>query len=199
MTQLGRLWQLIEARTQRGADTDAIDAEIWNRFGEEHTVMFTDLVGFSRQVAKFGIVHFLQIIHETNLLVEPIIAAHAGRIVKLEADSLLVLFPNAANAITCAVAMQRACRDASVGREPEEQLLLCIGLGHGRVLCIGDEDVFGHAVNLASRLGEDTAKSHEILATDTVKIAAGDVPGITWEEHEVDLAGDMPCWTIRYS
>jgi adenylate cyclase len=198
MSELARLWQMIEARAQPGADQETIDAEIWNRFGEEHTVMFTDLVGFSRQVAEFGIVHFLQVIHETNLIVEPIIAAHGGRIVKLEADSLLVLFASAPSAITCAVAMQHACRAASANRKREEQLLLCIGIGHGRVLCIGDEDVFGHAVNLASRLGEDTAKAHEILVTDTARMAAGDVPGVTWEERSVDLAGDMPCWSARY-
>jgi adenylate cyclase len=55
------------------------------------------------------------------------------------------------------------------------QVLLCVGLGHGTVLRIGDHDVFGTEVNAASKLGEDEARAGEILATDAfVKIAGID-------------------------
>lgn len=55
-----RLWRLIEERTRPGADTQALDKRIWDLFGETWAVMFTDLSIFSRQVANFGIIHFLQ-------------------------------------------------------------------------------------------------------------------------------------------
>ncbi len=54
-----RLWQLVEQRTQPGADHVRIDERIWDLFGEEWSVMLTDLSGFSRRVAEFGIIHFL--------------------------------------------------------------------------------------------------------------------------------------------
>ena len=40
-----RLASLMEARSQEGADTDAIDRRIWDLFGERWAVMFTDLSG----------------------------------------------------------------------------------------------------------------------------------------------------------
>lgn len=48
----------------------------------------------------------------------------------------------------------------------EDAVLLCLGLGYGEVLRIGDADVFGAEVNAASKLGEDAAKAGEILMTD---------------------------------
>src|SRR5260221_11772408 len=87
-----RLWQLIEGRTRAGADVTRIDQRIWDLFGEEWAVMFTDLSGFSRQVAAFGIIHFLQVIHEKKKLLSPIVAAHDGILIKVEADSFLIIF-----------------------------------------------------------------------------------------------------------
>ncbi len=58
-----RLWRMIEERAQPGVDTAALDQRIWDLFGEEWAIMFTDLAGFSRQVEAFGILHFLQVIH----------------------------------------------------------------------------------------------------------------------------------------
>ena len=71
-----RLWELVDQRTQPGADVQRIDQRIWDLFGEDWAIMFTDLSGFSRQVAAFGIIHFLQIIHEQNRILLPIVAQH---------------------------------------------------------------------------------------------------------------------------
>lgn len=177
-----RLWKLVEERMQTGADTVVIDQRIWDLFGEEWAVLFTDLAGFSRHVAKFGIIHFLQVILEQKRLLLPIIEKHDGILIKIEADSLLVLFKKPAQAFACAVAMQRVCQSVSARRQPEEQLVLCVGIGHGKLLKIGDDDVFGHEVNIASKLGEDTAKADEILVTAAARAAIGDVAGVTWEE-----------------
>lgn len=55
-----RLEKLIEERLKPKADQARVDEKIWNLFGERWAVMFTDLSGFSRRVADFGIIHFLQ-------------------------------------------------------------------------------------------------------------------------------------------
>ncbi len=172
-----RLWRLIEARTKPGADVDAIDRRIWDLFGEDWAVMFTDLSGFSRQVERFGIIHFLQVIHEHKKLLLPIVESQDGLLVKQEGDSFLILFRRPERAVDCALMMQRACRQYNVDRKPEEQLLLCVGIGFGRVLRIGDADVWGKEVNTASKLGEDTAKSGEILVTESVRAAVAQAGG----------------------
>jgi class 3 adenylate cyclase len=164
-----RLENLIEERLKTGADKDAIDRRIWDLFGEEWCIMFTDLSGFSRNVAKFGIIHFLQTIFESERLLVPVLEAHDGILLKSEGDSLLVIFRKAAKAVRAAVAMQKILRNYNTEKLPEEQVLLCVGLGFGPVLRIGDSDVFGAEVNAASKLGEDTAEAGEILVTAAVR------------------------------
>ena len=73
-----RLWQLIEARTHPGADKKQIDERVWDLFGEDWAVMFTDLSGFSRHTAAFGIIHFLQVIFEKKRLLLPIVQANTA-------------------------------------------------------------------------------------------------------------------------
>jgi len=178
-----RLWNLIEERSRPGADVAAIDRRIWDLFGEEWSIMFTDLSGFSRRVNEFGILHFLQVIHEHHKLLLPIVDDFDGLLIKSEGDSFLLLFRRPERALACALEMQAACKRYNVDRKPEEQILLCIGLGYGRVLRIGDSDVWGREVNLASKLGEDTARANEILVTQAVKDAlpASD----TWSFQDV--------------
>lgn len=160
-----RLEKLIEARTQADADKDLLDARIWELFGEQWAVMFTDLSGFSRRVNDYGIVHFLQTIYESHRLLVPCIDQHNGILLKIEGDSMLVIFKRPERALECALAMQSTLRSYNMRKAPNEQVLLCIGMGYGDMLKIGDEDVFGAEVNAASKLGEDTAGPGEILIT----------------------------------
>jgi class 3 adenylate cyclase len=164
-----RLEQLIAQRLEKGADKEAIDKRVWDLLGETWAVMYTDLSGFSRRVAEFGIIQFLQTIYESLRLFIPCIEAHDGILLKAEADSLLVIFRRPELAMRSAVAMQRATRDYNRDVAPEEHVLLCVGLGYGDVLRIGDEDVFGAEVNAASKLGEDTARAHDILVTENFR------------------------------
>jgi class 3 adenylate cyclase len=188
-----RLWQLVEERMQPDADLEAIDQRIWDLFGEEWAVVFTDLSGFSRQVAKFGIIHFLQIIREQQRMLLPLVGAHDGILIKAEADSFLLLFKKPQQALRCCVAMQKACQTYSARRAAEEQVILCCGIGFGRILKIGDDDVFGHEVNLASKLGEDVAEANEILVTRAVMSAVNE----KWEEQHREYAGEQICWRLQ--
>ncbi|MBM9502101.1 adenylate/guanylate cyclase domain-containing protein [Leptospira sp. 201903071] len=163
-----RLEKLIQDRLQPGADKTLVDQRIWDLFGEEWCVMFTDLSGFSRGVEKFGIIHFLQTIHESERILIPIIEDHDGILLKSEGDSFLVIFRNVGKGIESAIKMQQILINYNQDKIPEEKILLCVGLGFGKVLKIGDTDVFGSEVNTASKLGEDTAEAGEILVTQSV-------------------------------
>lgn len=173
-----RLAALLEQRVAPGADHAAIDQRIWNLFGERWAVVFTDLSGFSRHVADYGITHFLQTIHESERVLFPVIEAHDGILLKVEGDSLMIIFRNPERAVSAAVAMQRTLVDYNAGRADNEQVLLCIGIGYGDMLRIGDDDVFGAEVNAASKLGEDTAGPREILVTGNVLDVALTVDGV---------------------
>ena len=178
------LAQLLSRRRAEPANRAAIDAAIDARFGRQHVVMFTDLVGFSRTVEAFGILHFLQLIQEAEELFLPLIQHHGGRCVKREGDSLLAVFDLPADALACSAAMNEATRRVNPGRSPEERIEVCIGLGFGRVLCIGNDDIWGAELNAASKLGEEMAKGGEVLVTnafrDALRLA---MPDAAFEEH----------------
>lgn len=193
-----RLDKLIEERIKPGSDKDAIDARIWDLFGESWAIMFTDLAGFSRRVAEFGVIHFLQTIHEAQRLLVPCIDRHDGILLKMEGDSMLVIFRRATRALSCAIDMQRTLKAYNEDKADTEDVLLCIGLGYGRVLRIGDNDVFGAEVNAASKLGEDTAKAWEILITDSVRNAVGEVPGVRFDECDTVVPGAVRAFRVAY-
>lgn len=167
-----RLEKLIGERLSPGADKAAIDRRIWRLFGETWAVLYTDLAGFSRNVAEFGIIHFLQTIYESHRLLVPIIEKENGILLKTEGDSLIVMFRNVNDAIRCALAMQACTRTYNATRIDAEKVLLCVGIGYGEVLRVGDSDIFGAEVNAACKLGEDTAKAGEIMVTGAAAAAA---------------------------
>ncbi len=193
-----RLERLIQERLQPGADKARIDQRIWDLFGEDWCVMFTDLSGFSRQVAEFGIIHFLQIIHESERLLIPVIEDYEGILLKVEGDSFLVIFRNPQKAMRCAIGLQQLLEQYNRERTPEEKILLCVGLGYGRMLRIGDSDVFGAEVNAASKLGEDMAKAGEILVTGSFRAHCGEMPEIRYIPFDHPPPGADSAFSVRY-
>ncbi|MFH0867119.1 MAG: adenylate/guanylate cyclase domain-containing protein [Bacteroidota bacterium] len=168
-----KLKYYITERVRPDACKNEIDQRIWSLFGEKTAVMYTDLEGFSRGVVEFGIIHFLQIIFESQKLYCPCIDKFDGLLIKAEGDSMLIVFREINKAVECAVEMQRITFDYNLTKEDAEKILLCIGLGYGDCLKIGDADIFGAEVNAASKLGEDTARASEILVTADFRNAYG--------------------------
>jgi len=193
-----RLQKLIAARIEAAADRDAIDQRIWDLFGEEWCIMATDLAGFSRNVAEFGIIHFLQTIYESERILIPVIEKHDGILLKVEGDSFFVIFRNVQKAIRASIEMQRTTVRYNAARVPQEHVLLCVGLGFGRVLRIGDADVFGAEVNAASKLGEDIARASEILVTKAVRDAATSIDGISFEPIDDVPPGAEAAFRVLY-
>lgn len=189
---------MAERLAATGEGKDDVDRRIWDLFGEEWCIMNTDLAGFSRGVADFGIIHFLQTIFEAERVLIPVVELHDGILLKVEGDSFMIIFRNVQKALRAAVEMQRTLRAYNLDKPPEEHVLLGVGLGFGRVLRIGDADVFGVEVNSACILGEDTARAFEILITGAVRDAAEDMEGMTFEEIDVVPPGAGRAYRVVY-
>ena len=101
-------------------------------------------------------------------------------------------------ALDCAVAMQRTLKAYNRDKADEERVLLCVGLGYGAMLRIGDSDVYGVEVNAASKLGEDQAKAWEILATETVRTQAQGMKGLRFEPLAEGPVGVGTCYRVDY-
>lgn len=158
--------------------------------------MATDLSGFSRGVAEFGIIHFLQTIYESERILIPIVESHDGVLLKVEGDSFFVIFRNVEKALHASIEMQQTIARYNESRSAEEHVLLGIGLGFGRVLRIGDEDVFGVEVNSACILGETYADAYGILVTQAVRERAGD--DVEFEPFEYVPPGAGGAYRVRY-
>jgi len=67
--------------------------------------MMTDLTGFSRRVAEYGIINFLQTIYDSERMLLQVIEQHEDFLLKTDGDSLLVIFANRKKALQCAIVM----------------------------------------------------------------------------------------------
>jgi class 3 adenylate cyclase len=94
----------------------------------------------------------------------PALLRRGGRLLSARADNLLLTYPDALSAALAARQAQRLLRHRNRARKPRDRFHLCMGIDAGPVVELAD-DVFGTAVNLASKLGEDLADRDEILLT----------------------------------
>ncbi len=124
-------------------------------------VLFTDVVGSTRLVERFGDSDAHRVLRRHFELLRMAIAEHSGHEVKNLGDGLMVVFAAATDALTCAAAMQSA-----VAREGEP-LGLRIGVHAGEAVREHD-DYFGTPVIIARRLC-DSAHAGQTLVSEPVQ------------------------------
>ncbi len=160
------------------------------------TLLFTDLVGSTELLARAGDERAQRIFGAHHRLLADAVAAHGGDEVKWLGDGLMVAFPSAADAVACAIAMQRASRRPVQG----EHLAIRVGLNAGEALR-DVTDYFGTAVVVARRLC-DRAEGGQILCTDLVAGLLGGRPGFHFAElGRLELKGvaaPVPVLEVRY-
>jgi len=142
----------------------ALDARGLGVLARPLAIVYTDTDDFTHRAARDGILHFLMCFDRALRQLRPGITRNGGRVVKIEADSLMLAFPDPPSACRGVDAMEQALRRVNRGRPTNEQLAFSYGIGFGQVLELED-DVFGLEVNLASKLGEDLARPGEVLLT----------------------------------
>jgi adenylate cyclase len=108
-------------------------------------ILAADVVGYSTMVGadEPGTLARVRALRADGI--EPLAAAHAGRLFKTTGDGYLVEFASAVQALRCAIAIQEALRAQADG------LRLRIGVHQGEVVPEGD-DLMGDGVIIAARL-----------------------------------------------
>ncbi len=114
-------------------------------------ILAADVVGYSRLIRadEEGTITALKSLRAD--LIDPKIAEHHGRIVKLMGDGMLVEFASVVDAVHAAIETQRAVTDYSSGVPANKRIELRIGINLGDVVIDGD-DIQGDGVNVAARL-----------------------------------------------
>jgi adenylate cyclase len=100
-------------------------------------------------------------------VIDPTIAGHAGRIVKLMGDGVLVEFASVVDAVECAVAIQQAMAQRNAHRPEDRRIVFRIGINVGDIIIEGD-DIYGDGVNVAARL-EGLAEPGGICISNSVR------------------------------
>ncbi|HEY4426964.1 MAG TPA: AAA family ATPase [Solirubrobacteraceae bacterium] len=137
---------------------------------ETVTVMITDLVGSTGLESRIGPAAADELRGEHFGLIRAALEQSGGREVKSTGDGLMVVFDSAAQAVSCAVAVQQ--RFERRNRRAPEQLIVKVGLSTGDASVQGG-DYFGMPVIEAARLCEQ-CRGSEILAKELLAhLAAG--------------------------
>jgi class 3 adenylate cyclase len=113
-------------------------------------IMFTDLKDSTATASRLGDAKALHFVHIHNGLVRNALREFSGREVKHLGDGIMASFLSAAEAVECAIAIQKAF-GAHNQQHPDLAMHLRIGLAAGEPV-EEDGDFFGGAVQLAARL-----------------------------------------------
>ena len=129
-------------------------------------ILSADVAGYSRLMSEDEAATLAAVQAHQKELIEPKVAQHHGRIVKLMGDGLLAEFPSAVEAVRCAVEIQRTMHERTLGMSPQRRIAFRIGINIGDIIGVGD-DIYGDGVNVAARL-EGLAKPGGICVAHNV-------------------------------
>jgi class 3 adenylate cyclase/pimeloyl-ACP methyl ester carboxylesterase len=114
-------------------------------------ILAADAVGYSRMMREDEPGALILLQKHRSEVIDPAIAKHRGRTVKLMGDGLLAEFASVVEAVNCAAEVQRAMAARNAGSQGRRHMAFRIGVHLGDVIVEGD-DLYGDGVNIAARL-----------------------------------------------
>jgi adenylate cyclase len=128
-------------------------------------ILAADVVGYSHLIEQDEAGTLAVLKERRRSILEPLVADHHGRIVKVMGDGVLVEFASIVSAVECAVKLQERMAAANTSSPKDREILLRIGIALGDVVVEGG-DLYGHGVNLAARL-ETLAEPGGVCLSET--------------------------------
>jgi len=168
-----KLERLLDRRNEHPEQLATIDSQIVALFEAQRAILVLDMCGFSRLTIRHGIIHYLSMIRRMQTTVLPLIEEGRGQLVKTEAYNVFATFAGVPDALRTAHKIQTTLARANAVLPADWDVHVGIGIGFGPLLLIGDNDVFGSEMNLASKLGEDLAAAGDVLLTEAAFARAG--------------------------
>jgi class 3 adenylate cyclase len=150
------------------------------------TILFTDIEGSTALDARLGDRQWMVLLREHNEIIRRQLDLHRGYEVKTIGDAFMVTFQSAADALRCAIAIQRAFAERN--KVAETPIRVRMGMHTGEPVREAG-DLYGYHVNYASRI-LGVARSGEILVSSLLRDIIAPSGQFTLEEREpVTLKG----------
>ena len=133
------------------------------------TFLFSDLKDSTELYERVGDLVAFDLVNEHFRLVQEIIVAERGAVVKTIGDAVMATFETPDRAVAAAIRMREAMSDLGAERQ-HQNLHLKTGIHEGSCLAVilnHQQDYFGQTVNIASRL-QGLAASRSIIVTESV-------------------------------
>jgi adenylate cyclase len=141
-------------------------------------IMFTDIAGFTEFTALQGDEEALALLSLQERIVSAALPARA-RIVKELGDGLMLWFEDAAEAIRAGLDLQSRFEEESM----ESALPLWVRIGvHWGSPVLRRGDLFGHDVNLASRICDYATPGETVLSEAAMRAAGAEMIAVSFEE-----------------
>ncbi len=167
----------------------AIEQVVWSNFGVERAVFVLDMSGFSRLTRRYGLVHFLSMVRRMQQVTLPIVQNNGGQNIKYDADNLFATFASTAEAVKAAFEIKAAFAKGNEITDDSRDIYVSIGIDKGKILLIPGKDLFGDAVNIAAKLGEDLAEKDEVLISTNAAVDLGKEHPWKMEQRHYNVSG----------
>lgn len=170
-------------QTDRGPET--LTQQIRMR---DTTLLFSDIIGITKYFDAHGDMAGRKRIQKHNELLFPVIQRNNGTVIKTIGDAIMAYFDQADDGVRAAMEMQRTLDAANRPyKDDEDRIQIRIGLHSGKCI-IENQDVFGDAVNVASRVCSK-AGAQEILVSSFTRSQLGESLGATRFHSATELKG----------
>ena len=130
------------------------------------TLMFVDIVDYTSTTNKLSRKHFSQLHDVFDRLIDHTCTQFSGNIVKKLGDAFLITFKTSTEGVLCGMEMQRSFESYNERHNPPTPLNIRVALHAGEVI-VRDNDVYGDAVNTASRI-ENITKAGDVVFSEAV-------------------------------
>ncbi|HET7884312.1 MAG TPA: adenylate/guanylate cyclase domain-containing protein [Acetobacteraceae bacterium] len=115
-------------------------------------VLIADVAGYSRLIGSEEETTLSRLAAIRSSIVDPTVAAHHGRLVRVTGDGLLLEFASVIDAVRCAIELQRLVALHNDEIPLFKPIEYRIGINFGEIAISDDGDIAGDGVNIAARL-----------------------------------------------
>lgn len=162
-------------------------------------VLAADVVGYSRLMGADEEQTLSRLKALRRIVVDPIVAARRGRIVKTTGDGMLVEFASAVDAVRSSVEIQRSVAEQNAGVAHDQRIRFRIGIHIGDII-FDEGDIFGDGVNIAARL-EGIAEPGGVCVSDDAYRQVRSKVAVDWDDlgpqRLKNISEPMRAWQIR--